>query len=76
MILVEPFIDEILRADLECSPQQRRTIKRIYGRLIDEQGMTGIAYQTLRDYVADRKPQIRAEAGRGPAQVFILRHAA
>ncbi|MET9029359.1 tyrosine-type recombinase/integrase [Nocardia sp. NPDC004168] len=33
--------------------------------------MTGIAYQTLRDYVADRKPKIRAEAGRGPAQVFI-----
>ncbi|WP_432420565.1 IS21 family transposase [Nocardia carnea] len=67
----KPFVDEVLRADLDAPRKQRHTVKRLYARLIDEQGMSGIAYQTLRDYVADRKPQIRVEAGRGPAQVFI-----
>ncbi|MFI9538117.1 hypothetical protein ACIG56_33395 [Nocardia fusca] len=65
------FIDEVLRADLDAPRKQRHTVKRIYARLIDERGMPGIAYQTLRDYVAGRKPQIRVEAGRGPVQVFI-----
>jgi hypothetical protein len=64
----KPFIDDVLRSDLDVPRKQRHTIKRIYARLIDEQGMTGIAYQTLRDYVSERKPKIRAEAGRGPAQ--------
>ncbi|RDI65719.1 transposase [Nocardia pseudobrasiliensis] len=67
----KPVVDEILRADLDAPRKQRHTIKRIYQRLIDEHGMTDVAYQTLRDYVAVRKPKIRIEAGRGPAQVFI-----
>ncbi|MEU2031007.1 hypothetical protein [Nocardia amamiensis] len=67
----KPIIDEILRPDLDAPKKQRHTIKRLYARLIDEHALTDIAYQTLRDYVADRKPQIRAESGRGPSQVFI-----
>nr|WP_329408000.1 hypothetical protein [Nocardia vinacea] len=61
----------MLRADLDAPRKQRHTIKRIYTRLIEEYDLVGIAYQTVRDYVAERKPQIRIEAGRGPANVFI-----
>lgn len=65
------FIDEVLRADLRAPHKQRHTIKRLYARLLDEHGMDEVAYQTLRDYIAERKPQIRAEEGKGPAEVFI-----
>lgn len=41
------------------------------GRLIDEHGMHGVSYQVVRGYVAERKPKIRAEAGRGPVEVFL-----
>ncbi|MCM6774551.1 hypothetical protein NDR87_13550 [Nocardia sp. CDC159] len=67
----KPFIDEMLRKDLDAPRKQRHTIKRIYARLIDEHDLAGVAYQTVHDYVAVRKPQIRIEAGRGPAKVFI-----
>ncbi|MCX4853846.1 IS21 family transposase [Streptomyces canus] len=33
--------------------------------------MDDVSYQVVRAYVAKRKPEIRVEAGRGPAQVFI-----
>lgn len=55
-------------------PQPRKhwhTVKRIYDQLIDEHGMHDVSYLVVRSYVADRKPQIRAEAGRGPVKVFI-----
>jgi transposase len=61
--VLDPFktvIDDILRADLDAPRKQRHTAKRIYDRLIDEHG-----------YVAERKPKIRAEAGRGPVNVFL-----
>lgn len=71
---LDPFktvVDEMLRTDLDAPRKQRHTVKRIYARLIDEHGMTDVSYQTLRDWVAERKPQIRIEAGRGPVEVFI-----
>jgi transposase len=68
----KPVIDEILRADLDAPRKQRHTVKRIFDRLIDEHGMADVSYQVLRAYVATRKPEIRTEAGRGPAEVFIL----
>jgi transposase len=64
-------IDDILRADLDAPRKQRHTAKRIYDRLIDEHGMRGVSYQVVRGYVAERKPKIRAEAGRGPVNVFL-----
>ncbi|MEV0766691.1 IS21 family transposase [Nocardia salmonicida] len=67
----KPFIDEVLRSDLRAPRKQRHTIKRLYAQLLDEHGMDDVAYQTLRDYVAERKPQVRAEEGKGPAEVFI-----
>jgi hypothetical protein len=65
----KPVIDEILRADLDAPHKQRHTVKRIFDRLIDEHGMADVSYQVLRAYVAARKPEIRTEAGRGPAEV-------
>jgi transposase len=67
----KPAIDEILKADLDAPRKQRHTITRIYRRLMDEHGMTDVSYPVVRAHVAERKPQIRAEAGRGPAEVFI-----
>jgi transposase len=72
--VLDPFktvIDDLLRADLDAPRKQRHTAKRIYDRLIDEHGMHGVSYQVVRGYVAERKPKIRAEAGRGPVNVFL-----
>jgi transposase len=72
--VLDPFksiVDDLLRADLEAPRKQRHTAKRIYDRLIDEHGMQDVSYQVVRGYVAERKPKIRAEAGRGPANVFL-----
>jgi len=65
------MIDEILRADLDAPRKQRHTAKRVYDRLIDEQGMADVSYQVVRSYIAVRRPQIRVEAGRGPVNVFV-----
>jgi hypothetical protein len=46
-------------------------VRRIYHRLLDEHGMADVSYQVVRTYVADRKPKIRAEAGRGPINMFF-----
>lgn len=67
----KPVIDEILRADLDAPRKQRHTVKRIFDRLIDEHAMIDVSYQVVRAYVALRKPEIRTEAGRGPAEVFV-----
>jgi hypothetical protein len=67
----KPAIDEMLCADLDAPRKQRHTITRIYRRLIDEHHLEDVSYPVVRAYVAERKPQIRAEAGRGPAEVFI-----
>ena len=67
----KPVIDEILRADLDAPRKQRHTVKRIFDRLIEEHAMSDVSYQVLRAYIAVRKPEIRAEAGRGPAEVFV-----
>ncbi|WP_159083278.1 hypothetical protein [Streptomyces sp. P3] len=67
----KPAIDQMLKTDLDAPHKQRHTVKRIYDRLVDELGMEGISYSLVREYVARRRPQIRVEEGRGPAQVFI-----
>lgn len=67
----KPVIDEWLRVDLDAPRKQRHTVTRIYDRLLDEHDMTGVSYSVLRRYVVERRPQVRIEAGRGPAEVFI-----
>jgi transposase len=64
-------IDEILRADLDAPRKQRHTVTRIYDRLIAEHQLVDVSYPVVRAYVAERRPQIRAEAGRGPVEVFV-----
>ncbi|MFI6604156.1 IS21 family transposase [Nonomuraea sp. NPDC050536] len=64
-------IDEILRADLDAPRKQRHTSQRIFDRLVAEHEMEGVSYSTLCEYVHDRRPKIRIEAGRAAPEVFI-----
>jgi transposase len=57
----KPTIDEFLKADLDAPRKQRHTVTRIWHRLTGEHGMTDVSYPVVRAYVADRRPQIRAE---------------
>ncbi len=66
----KPVIDEILRADLDAPRKQRRTVTWIFHRLVEEHGAEG-SYGTVRYYVAARKPEILAESGRAPREVFV-----
>lgn len=67
----KPAIDEILKADLDAPRKQRHTVTRIWHRLVDEHAMSDVSYPVVRAYVAERRPQVRMEAGRGPAEVFV-----
>jgi hypothetical protein len=67
----KPAVDQMLRADLDAPRKQRHTLKRIFDRLVAEHEMEGVTYSTVGDYVRWRRPEIRVEEGRGPAQVFI-----
>ncbi|HEY2129713.1 MAG TPA: IS21 family transposase [Streptosporangiaceae bacterium] len=67
----KPAVDEMLRSDLDAPRKQRHTLKRIFDRLVAEYEMEGVSYSTVGDYVRWRRPEIRVEEGRGPAQVFI-----
>lgn len=67
----KPAIDAILRADLDAPRKQRHTAKRIFDRLVAEHEMEGISYSTVADYVTWRRDDIRHQAGREPARVFI-----
>ncbi len=65
------LIDTMLREDLTAPRKQRHTARRVHARLVDEHALTEITYSTVRDYVRDRRPQIWAEAGRSPQEVYI-----
>ncbi|WP_222870250.1 IS21 family transposase [Actinomadura decatromicini] len=66
----KPVIDAMLRADLNAPRKQRHTVKRIFDRLVDEHDAP-VSYGIVRRYVAERRPQIRVEAGRGSVEAFI-----
>ena len=68
---VKPLIDAMLRADLDAPKKQRHTARRILARLVDEHQVTAISYPTVRDYVARRRPEILAEAGRPLEAGFV-----
>ena len=61
----------MLREDLTAPRKQQHTARRVLARLVDEHGITDVSYWTVRDYVAKRRPEIAAEAGRVLDQVFI-----
>lgn len=71
---LDPFkslVDELLRVDLDAPRKQRHTAKRVFDRLVDEHHANGISYGIVRAYVVVRRGEIRAEAGRGSAEVFV-----
>ncbi|WP_305082791.1 IS21-like element helper ATPase IstB [Nocardia australiensis] len=57
----KPFIDDVLRADLDVPRRQRHTATRIYHRLLEEHGMRNVSYQRVSAYVRERKPQLQAQ---------------
>ncbi len=61
-----PLIDQWLLADREAPRKQRHTAKRIWQRLVDEQG-ADVAETTVRDYVRRR----RRELGEPVDEVFV-----
>lgn len=67
---VKELIDAMLREDLEAPRKQRHTARRVRARLIDEHGVE-VSYSTVRDYVAKRRAEIWAEAGRSLGEVFV-----
>lgn len=67
----KPFIDAMLREDLDAPRKQRHTARRVLARLVDEHGLTTLTYSAVRDYVARRRPEILAEAGRSTEQAFV-----
>ncbi len=67
----KPAIDAMLRSDLEAPRKQRHTARRVLARLVDEHDADGLSYSTVRDYVAKRRPEVWAEAGRNAAEGFV-----
>lgn len=67
----KPWIEEMLVADLDAPRKQRHTATRIFARLVDEHHLTGVSYDTVRAYVRQRRPHVRAEHGRGEPDVFV-----
>ena len=68
---VAPLVDAMLREDLSAPRKQRHTARRVLARLVDEHDVGDVSYWTVRDYVARRRPEINAEAGRMLEQAFV-----
>lgn len=65
------LIDAMLTVDLTAPRKQRHTARRVLARLVDEHGMTDLTYSAVRDYVAKRRPQIWAAAGKATEEAFV-----
>jgi transposase len=70
---LKEIIDGWLRDDLDAPRKQRRSVKRVHARLLDEHG-ADVSYSAVRDSVSRRRPEIWEEAGRGPARAFVPQH--
>jgi transposase len=66
----KPLIDGMLREDLDAPRKQRHTARRVLARLVDEHQLE-VSYSSVRDYVAKRRPEIAAEAGRALEAGFV-----
>ena len=65
------LIDAMLTLDLTAPRKQRHTARRILARLVDEHELTDLTYSAVRDYVAKRRPEIWAAAGKGLEDAFV-----
>jgi transposase len=64
------LIDAMLREDLDAPRKQCHTARRVWDRLVDEHHIE-VSYSTVRAYVARRRPEILAEAGRAAEEGFV-----
>lgn len=66
----KPLIDTMLRADLTAPGKQRHTVSEFS---IDSSARVArrCPHGIVGRYVAERRPQIRVEAGRAPVEAFI-----
>jgi len=65
------LIDAMLTEDLTAPRKQRHTARRVLARLVDEHGFTDLTYSAVRDYVARRRPEIWAAAGKAIQDAFV-----
>jgi len=65
------LIDAMLMLDLTAPRKQRHTARRVLARLVDEHELTELRYSAVRDYVAKRRPEIWAAAGKGLEDAFV-----
>jgi transposase len=68
---VKGLIDAMLTEDLSAPRKQRHTARRILARLVDEHEFTHLTYSAVRDYVARRRPEIWAAAGKAVEDAFV-----
>jgi len=61
----------MLTADLTAPRKQRHTARRILARLVDEHQLTDLSYSGVRDYVAKRRPEIWAAAGKAVEDAYV-----
>ena len=65
------LIDAMLTEDLSAPRKQRHTARRVLARLVDEHQMTELTYSGVRDYVARRRAEIWAAAGRAIEDAYV-----
>jgi transposase len=65
------LIDAMLLLDLTAPRKQRHTARKVLARLVDEQQMTELTYSAVRDYVAKRRPEIWAAAGKAIEEAYV-----
>lgn len=72
--LLEPFaetIDSWLREDRRCWHKQRHTARKVFDRLVAEEGFRG-SYSTVQRYVRRGRGELAAELDAREAQGFLL----
>jgi transposase len=65
------LIDAMLTEDLTAPRKQRHTARRVLARLVEEHQLTDLTYSAVRDYVAKRRPEIWAAAGKALEEAFV-----
>ncbi len=65
------LIDAMLTEDLSAPRKQRHTARRVLARLVEEHQLSDLSYSGVRDYVAKRRPEITAAAGKAVEEAFV-----
>jgi len=68
---VKALIDAMLTEDLTAPRKQRHTARRVLARLVEEHQLRDLTYSAVRDYVAKRRPEILAAAGKALEEAFV-----